>query len=56
MLGPSILFFSPPFATGYAFRACRHAHSKFAARAAFALAVVEVLALASLITYGALIS
>jgi hypothetical protein len=56
MLGPSILFFSPTFSAGYAFRACRHAHSKFAARAGLALAVVEVLALVSLIAYGALMS
>jgi hypothetical protein len=50
------VFLSPPFATAYALRACRHADSKFAARAGFALGVVEVLALASLIVYGSLMS
>jgi hypothetical protein len=49
------VFFGPPFATGYALRACRYARSKFAARAGLALAVVELLALAWLIVFGMMV-
>ena len=43
MLGPSVLMFSPPFCTGYAFHACRRGDVKTAARLGFALAVAELL-------------
>ena len=48
MLGPSILFASPPFCTGYAFRACARARAKLAARVGLVLAGVELLALLAL--------
>jgi hypothetical protein len=54
LLGPSILFFSPPFCTGYAFHACRHAQARSAARAGLALAGIELLGLVALIVIGAL--
>jgi len=43
MLGPSILLFSPPFCTGYAFHACRRSGPKNAARLGLALAIAELL-------------
>jgi hypothetical protein len=50
LLGPSILFFSPTFSTGYAFHACRRANAKVAARVGLVLAILELLALAILVT------
>jgi hypothetical protein len=55
LLGPSILLASPPFTTGYAFHACRHAEAKVAARLGLVLAVVELLGLVTLMVVGALI-
>jgi hypothetical protein len=54
LLGPGIFFFSPPFATGYAFHACRAANARFAARIGLAIAVVELLGLLALIFVGLL--
>ena len=54
MLGPSILFASPPFCTGYACHACRQAPARFAARAGLALAGAELFVLVALMVYGAL--
>jgi hypothetical protein len=51
MLGPSILLAGPPFSTGYAFHACRHAGPKLAACGGLALAVLELLALVALVIY-----
>ena len=56
MLGPSILFVSPPFCTGYAFNACRRAKARFAARAGLVLAGVELLVLVALMVIGALVA
>ena len=56
MLGPSMLFFSPPFCTGYAWHAWRSGNAKSPARIGFALAVAELLfvvVLASLLAYVA---
>ena len=50
MLGPSILFFSPPFSTGYAFHACRRADAKVAARVGLVVAIFELSALVLLVT------
>jgi hypothetical protein len=52
MLGPSILFFSPPFCTGYAFHACRRGDGKGAARIGFVLAAAELLFLLILMGYS----
>ena len=57
MLGPSVLMFSPPFCTGYAFHACRRGDVKTAARLGLALAIAELLFVVSLVilmTYVAL--
>jgi hypothetical protein len=54
LLGPSILFVSPPFCTGYAFHACGRAKARFAARAGFALAGVELSFLMGLMVIGVL--
>jgi hypothetical protein len=54
LLGPSLLFVSPPFCTGYAFNACRRAKAQFVARAGLVLAAIELLALISLMVIGAL--
>jgi hypothetical protein len=54
LLGPSILFVSPPFCTGYAFHACRHAPARFAAVAGFVLSAIELLILVALMILGAL--
>ena len=43
MLGPSILFSTPPFCVGYAFNASRFGEPKSAARIGLGLAMVEVL-------------
>jgi hypothetical protein len=51
LLGPSILFFSPTFAAGYAFHACRRANAKSAARACLVVAIFELLALIILVTF-----
>ena len=56
MLGPSIIFFSPPFCTGYAFHASRRARARTAARFGLALAGIELLVLVSLMVYGALVA
>jgi hypothetical protein len=48
MLGPSILFSTPPFSAGYALNASRFSAPKSAARVGFGLAVVEVLGLVGL--------
>jgi hypothetical protein len=45
LLGPSILFASPPFCTGYAFHASRHAGARFPAFVGFILAALELLIL-----------
>jgi hypothetical protein len=45
MLGPSILFSTPPFCIGYAFNASRFGHPKSAARIGLGLAVAETLVL-----------
>jgi len=44
-LGPSLLFFSPPFCVGFAFQACRRAKPKIPARAGLILAILELVAL-----------
>jgi hypothetical protein len=54
LLGPSILFASPPFCTGYAFNACRRARARLAARAGLVFAGVELLVLVALMVIGAL--
>ena len=54
MLGPSLLFFSPPFCTGYAYHACRRARARWPALAGLALAGVELLVLVALMVIGAL--
>jgi hypothetical protein len=54
LLGPSILFFSPPFCTGYAFHAYRRAQARFAALAGLALAGIELLVLLALMVIGVL--
>jgi hypothetical protein len=54
LLGPSIIFVSPPFCTGYAFNACGRAKARFAARAGFVFAGVELLVLIGLMVIGAL--
>jgi hypothetical protein len=54
MLGPSILMAGPPFCTGYAFHASRHARARFAARAGLILAGVELAILVSLMVVGLL--
>ncbi len=56
MLGPSILFTSPPFCTGYAYHACRLAKARFAGCLGLALAGVELLVLVALMIYGALVA
>jgi hypothetical protein len=56
LLGPSILFASPPFCTAYAFHACRLAKARFAARVGLTLAGVELLVLVTLMVYGALVA
>lgn len=45
MLGPSILFSTPPFCIGYAFNASRFSEAKSAARIGLGLALVELLVL-----------
>lgn len=45
MLGPSILFSTPPFCIGYAWNASRFGQPKSAARIGLGLAVVELLVL-----------
>jgi hypothetical protein len=57
LLGPSILLVSPPFSVGYAFHAYRRAQPTAAARAGLVLAILELLALVTLVTvsvYGAM--
>ena len=49
MLGPSLLFFSPPFCFGYALHSAGRGPAKTAARVGFVLAVVEILFLAVLL-------
>jgi hypothetical protein len=49
MLGPSILFASPPFCTGYAFNAWRQATASVPARVGLILAGVELLGLLGII-------
>jgi hypothetical protein len=56
MLGPSVLMFSPPFCTGYAFHACRRGDVKTAARLGFALAVAELLFVATLVVLMAYVA
>jgi hypothetical protein len=53
LLGPSVLFFSPPFCTGYAFNACR-ADRGLAARVGLVLAGAELLVLVALMALGPL--
>jgi hypothetical protein len=48
LLGPSIIFFSPPFATGYAFNACWQPGARIPGRIGLALAGLELLALVAL--------
>lgn len=43
---------SPPFCTGYAFHASRHARARLAARAGLALAGLELLILVALMIIG----
>jgi hypothetical protein len=54
LLGPRILFVSPPFCTGYAFNACGRAKARFAARAGLVLAGAELSVLVALMVIGAL--
>jgi hypothetical protein len=54
LLGPSILFFSPPFCTGYAINAYRRAGPRLAALAGLTIAGLELLLLVSLMVYGAI--
>jgi hypothetical protein len=55
LLGPSILFASPPFCTGYAWYAVKNGGAKAVGRVGFALAAVELLAAISLIIVGLII-
>jgi hypothetical protein len=52
LLGPSILFASPPFATGYAYHACRLARARVVAGVGLALAGLELLFLLTLMVAG----
>ena len=54
MLGPSILFASPPFCVGYALNASLYAQSKIAAYIGLALAGVELLMLIMLMIFSAM--
>jgi hypothetical protein len=56
LLGPSIIFFSPPFCTGYAYHACRVAGARFAACAGLVVAGLELLVLVALMVIGALVA
>ena len=47
-----MIFASPPFCTGYAFHASRHARAKPAARVGLALAALQLLLLVALIVVG----
>jgi hypothetical protein len=47
-----VLFFSPPFCTGYALQACRFAGPKYAAWAGLVLAGLELLFLIALMIIG----
>ena len=55
MLGPSILFASPPFCTGYAFHACRRTQAGLVGYLGLAIALVELLVLVTLMIYGTLV-
>jgi hypothetical protein len=48
-----VIFFSPPFCTGYAYHAWRGTSGKWTALAGFVLAGVELLALVGLMVIGA---
>jgi hypothetical protein len=52
LLGPSILFFSPPFCTGYAFHAYRFARARRVALAGLVLAGCELGILIALMVYS----
>jgi hypothetical protein len=52
MLGPSILFASPPFCIGYALNASLYARPKVAAFVGLALATAELLTLVVLMMVG----
>ena len=54
MLGPSILFFGPPFSAGYALRACRQARARVAAVGGLIIAIIELSAMVGLTVYGML--
>jgi hypothetical protein len=56
LLGPSIVFFSPPFCTAYAFNAWRHSKAQAVACVALAFAVIELLALVMLMVIGAVVT
>jgi hypothetical protein len=49
LLGPSVLFASPPFCTAYALHACALAKAKTAARIGLVLAGIELVFLILLI-------
>jgi hypothetical protein len=52
LLGPSIIFASPPFCTTYALNACLRARAKIAAQIGLVLAGAELFVLVALMIPG----